>query len=530
MSQVLESLEERIKRNSLPSEAADVAAARLSVMRSAQPESFDYIDSKHYLDELLTFPWEDQASGALDAAKAREVLDLGAYGPQRIPDDIAEYFAAMTSEGGPANVAEWPVPVLLGPAGIGKRTLARKFGQVTGRPVEIIQLELTENDSDLFGVPNDRVRGRSGSIVQALNRANRRDAIIVLAGVEWAVRSWQDHGLHLIRFVFDPAERARFRDRFLDVEMDLSQTLFVLTALSLDVLPPEIATRVFGVEWAGYTKSRKVETISTSILPKLLERYGLANEDFQIVNEGIESIIDEYTNDAGFEQAEIVLDLLCRKAAGARSTGKSFPSPVDAEAIQQQLGTPRTYGDQIRALVRPGMAKGVALSAEGAAVETIEVAVVPGSEGFGPVGAVNEAVAKIIDLSYHYIRSRMTEMDISARQLYEYAYRVNLPGYPNEVSVQSLGLAVVVAFLSQIRDRLVDPELALVGEITLNGRIVGSPGLQHLILAAHRSGIRRVVIPGESQQDLYDLPPDLANDIAIIPVDDAEQAIRVALE
>ncbi len=530
MSQVLESLEERIKRNSLPAEAADVALARLSVMRSAQPESFDYIDSKHYLDELLTFPWEDRSAGAFDGAKAREVLDLGVYGPRKIPDEITDYFAAMTGEGAPATAAEWPVPVLLGPVGIGKRTLARRFGQVTGRPVEVIQLELTENDSDLFGMPNDRVRGRSGSIVQALNRTNRRDAIIVLAGIEWAVRSWQDHGLHLIKFLFDPAERSRFRDRFLDVEMDLSPTLFVLTALALDVLPPEVAPRAFAVEWAGYTKPRKVERVSTSIMPKLLERYSLATEEVQIVDEGVESIIDEYTNDAGFEQVEIILDILCRKAVAARSSQKSFPSPVDSEAIQHLLGAPRRYRDQIQALVRPGMAKGIALSAEGAAVETVEIAVVPGSEGFGPVGSVNEATAKMIDLSYHYIRSRMTEMDISARQLYEYAYRVNLPGDPNEVSVQSLGLAVVVAFLSQIRDRLVDPELALVGEMTLNGRVIGSPGLQHILLAAHRSGIRRIVIPGASQQDVYDLPPDLTGDIAIIPVDDAEQAIRVALE
>jgi ATP-dependent Lon protease len=312
--------------------------------------------------------------------------------------------------------------------------------------------------------------------------------------------------------------------------MDISQALFVLTGLGLEALPPEVASRVFAVEWAGYARSRKVEIASTSILPKLLERYSLANDDFQIVDEGIASVIDEYTNDSGLEQVEIVLDVLCRKATAAKSADKPLAEPIDSEAIQRLLGKPRRYLDQIQALVRPGMAKGVALSAEGAVVEVVEIAVVPGAEGFGIVGSANDAVGKMIDLSYHYIRSRMTEMDISARQLYEYAYRVNLPGYPNEVSTQSLGLAVVVAFLSQIRDRLVDPELALVGEMTLNGRVVGGPGLQHMLLAAHRNGIRRLVIPGECREDLDDLPADLTNDIAIIQVDDAEQAIRIALE
>ena len=354
--------------------------------------------------------------------------------------------------------------MLLGPAGIGKRTLARRFGQVTGRPVEIIQLELTENDSDLFGVPNDRVRGRSGSIVQALNRANRRDAIIVLGGIEWAVRSWQDHGCISSSFCSIRPRRSRFRDRFLDVEMDLSQTLFVLTALALDVLPPEVASRVFAVEWAGYTKPRKVERVSTSILPKLLERYSLANEDFQIVDEGVESIVDEYTNDAGFEQAEIVLDLLCRKAAAARSAGKPFPSPVDSEAVQQLLGAPRRYGDQIQALVRPGMAKGIALSAEGAAVETVEVAVVPGSEGFGPVG-FRQRRGRQDSRSLLPLHQVQNDRDGHLR---ETALRVCVSRQFAWISQrpirQSLGLAVVVAFLSQIRDRLVDPELALVAK------------------------------------------------------------------
>ena len=530
MTQVSEDLEEQINQNSLPAEAADIAAARLAVLQSAAPDSFDHIDSKYYLTELLDFPWGDPPASTFDAAMARETLDIGFYGPRTIPDDLADYLAAMAGDGGTALAADWPVPVLLGPAGIGKRTLARRLGKVTGRPVEIIQMDLTENDSELFGVPSDRVRGKAGSIVRALNRARRRDAIIVLAGIDWAVRSWSDHGLTLMKFLFDPDERRHFRDRFLDVEMDLEEVLFVLTSPGIDVLPPEVSSRVFAVEWAGYTRSRKVEIAVTVVLPNLLERYSLTNEEFQILDEAVESVVDRYTNDSGLEQVEFVLDALCRKAAAAKPAGKPISVPIDSEVVQQLLGKPRRYGDQIQVLVRPGMAKGVALSAQGAVIEVVEVAVVPGTEGFGPVGSPSDAVARVIDLSYHYIRSRMTEMDISARQLYEYAYRVNLPGYPNEISAPSLGLAVVVAFLSQIRDRLVDPELALVGEMTLNGRVIGGPGLQHMLLAAHRNGIKRLVIPGECREDLDDLPADLSSSIAIIEVDDAEQAIRVALE
>lgn len=530
MSLTPEALEKQYEQNSLPPEAAEIAGVRIAVLRSAEPESFDHIDSKYYLSELLGFPWEDPPASDFDADAARELFDLGVYGPRTIPEETAEYFAGIYGKGAAVPVAEWPVPVLIGPDGVGKRTLARRFGEATGRPVEIINLQLTENDSDLFGVTNDRVRGRPGSIVRALNRARRRDAIVVLAGLDWAVRTWQDHGLYLIKFLFDPGERRHFRDRFLDVEMDLSQTLFVLTALRLESLPPEVAPRLFPVEWAGYTKSRKLELASSSLIPKLLARYSLKSDDFQIIDEGVESIIDEYTNEAGVAYLELILEALCRKAATLASSGRSITSPVDPEAIRTLLGRPRRYRAETKVLVRPGMAKGIALSPEGASIEVAEVALVPGSEGFGAAGNANDSVVRMIDVAYHYIRSRMTEMDISARQLYEYAYRVNMVGLANDVSSQSLGLAVVVAFLSQIRDRLVDPELALIGETTLNGRVIGDSGLQHMLLAAHRNGIRRLLIPRETQEDLEELPPTLSTDISIVQVDDAEQAIRVALE
>ena len=514
----------------LPQEAAAIVAARLAIMKSTEPDSFEYLDSHQFLLELLAVPWGEPPVVKSDPV-TRDVFDLGVYGPQAIPDDITDYVNALTGGQGTRAVAEWPVPILLGPAGVGKRTMARKFGQAMGRPVEIIQMELTDSDSDLFGFANDRVRGRSGAIYRALRRAEQLDAIVVLAGFDWAVRAWQDHGLGLLKFLFDPNERYRFRDRFLDVEMNISQVLFILTAGGLEGVPVEFFSRVFAVEWAGYTNPRKVEISSAAILPKLRDRYSLTEDDFMMVDSDMESLIEDYTNDAGMEQVEIVLDILCRKAAAAKSVGLPLCELFTSEAVHSLLGPPRRYGYPIRVpVVRPGIVKGLAMCPEGALVEVIEVAVVPGAEGFGVVGSGNEMIVKMVDLAYHHIRSRMTEMDISARQLYEYAYRANLAGSANEISAHSLGLAIVVAFLSQIRDRVVDPELALVGEITLNGSVIGGPGMQHMLLSAYRNGIRRLVVPGECREDLVELPSDLGAEISIIEVDDVEQAIRIALE
>lgn len=524
-----EALEAKIKENSLPPEAAEVATVRLSMLRTAAPDSFEHVDGRHYLNELLAVPWAEPPAAAVDLDGLRKAVDLGAYAPQSLNETMVEFLAELYSRGAAALPADRPTPVLIGPPGIGKRTLARKIGEAIGRPVEIIDLRLTENDSDVFGASTDRVRGRPGWIVRALQRAGRRDAVIVFAGVEWAVRSWPDHGLRLLRFVFDPAERRHFRDRFLDVDMDLSQALIILTTSSLQFLPPEVENEIVALEWAGFTRRRKIELAKSTLIPDLQERHGLTDEDFFTSDESLGVLIDEYTDEAGVADLQRQLGELCRKVAASAAAGKPTPQPIEPEGIRKLLGPPRSYGAEGQVFVRPGMTKGLVETSAGASLQVVEVAVVPGTEGFGSAGQVSDALARIVDVAYHYVRSRMTEMDISARQLYEYAYRVNVRGQADEAESPMLGLAVAVAFVSQIRDRPVDPELALVGEITLNGKVLGAPGLQHKMLAAHRNGIRRVVLPKENLHDLEELPDELKAEIAVIAVDDVEQAIRVAL-
>lgn len=530
MSLALEALETKFKQNSLPPEASEAAALRLGLLRSAAPDTFEHVDTRHYLTELLTFPWDKPPQTRVDVGKLNEALELGAYAPAGMTEALAEFLADIYGGEQAGLPASHPTPVLAGPPGIGKRTLARKIGKAIGRPVEIIDLRLTENDADLFGVPTDRVRGRPGLLIRALQSAGRRDAVIVLAGMDWAVRSWQDHGMNLLKFVFDAEERRRFRDKFLDVDIDLSSVLFVITIGSLQYLPPEVFGEILPLEWAGYTKRRKVEIALADMIPALLAKHSLTSAEFQIVDEAVEVLIEDYSDEAGLTELGVLLDRLCRKVAAGKAAERSAPAPIDAEAIRTLMGPPRNYGAQGQVLVRPGMAKGLVETPAGAALEVVEIAVVPGAEGFGSAGQVGDTLARMVDVAYHYLRSRMTEMDISARQLYEYAYRVHVRGLGGDADTPSLGLAVVVAFMSQIRDRLVDPEMALIGEITLNGRVLGAPGLQHKLLAAHRNGIRRVVLPKENQEDLDELPGELRAEMTVVAVDDVEQAIRVALQ
>ncbi len=525
-----EDLQKRLDKLALPEEATATARARAASIQGVEATSLEYVDTYYYLDHLLRLPWDPPPKTKVDVLALSERLRMGHFAPEFIHEGLVEFLASAYSEPTDGRLGKLPVPVLAGPEGTGKRTLGRKIGSAIGRPVEVVDLRLMASDAELFGTMSDRGRGHPGAIVEALQRADRRDAVLVLANLEWAVRTWEDHGLSVISLVFNDGERERFRDRFLDVEFDLSDVLFVITTNALDFLPPEVYTRLLPVECTGYVKARKLELIQEEILLSLMEKHGLAAADFDLQADAAEVLVTEYALEAGVAILAAALDEACRKVAAGKLLNRPPAELIDAQAIRALLGVPRKYFGSLHRLGQPGMAKGILGSIEGASVEVMEVATVPGSRGFTIVGQQADEMSRVFDVTYNFVRSRMTELDISARQLYEYGYTFNHRITSDNRDAPSMSLAVLVSLVSALRDKLVDPELALTGDMALGGKVLGVPGLDHKLLAAHRHGIRRMIIPRANEPDLDDLPNTLASDMSIITVDEVEHALRVALQ
>ena len=525
-----EELQLRLDTLALPEEARATARARAASIRGVEPASLEYVDTQYYLDHLLRLPWGPAPETRVDPLMLPDQLRMGHYTPEFVHEALVEFLASAYA--GPTNgaLSRLPVPVFAGPEGTGKRTLGRKIGAAIGRPVVVVDLRLMASDAGLFGAMSDRGRGQPGAIVEALQQAGRRDAVVVLANIEWAIRTWEDHGLSVINLVFNEGERRRFRDRFLDVEFDLSDVLFALTTNALDFLPPEVYARALPVECTGYVAARKLELVEEQILPALLAKHGLEPSDFDLQAEAAQVLVTEYALEAGVAVLEAVLDEACRKVAAGKLLKHEAPEQIDPEMVRKLLGVPRKYHGAMEQLGQPGMAKGILGSIEGASVEVLEVATVPGSRGFMVTGQQVDEMSRVIDIAYNFVRSRMTELDISARQLYEYGYTFNhrIPGDNRDAPAMSL--AVLVALVSALRDKLVDPELALTGDMALGGKVLGVAGLDHKLLAAHRHGIRRMIIPKSNEPDLDDLPDTLANEMSIVTVVDVEQALRVALQ
>ncbi len=525
-----ENMQKRLDTLTLPQEATATARSRVASIQGMDPTSLEYVDTHYYLDHLLRLPWGEAPATKVDPLTLDEQLRMGHYTPEFVQEALVEFLASAYAKPTNGGRARLPVPVLAGPEGTGKRTLGRKIGAAIGRPVEVVDLRLMASDAGLFGAMSERGRGQPGAIVNALQQAERRDAVVVLANVEWAIRTWEDRGLSVINLVFNANERTRFRDRFLDVEFDLSSVLFVITTNALDFLPPEVYSKVLPVECTGYVTTRKLKLLEEQLLPALLAKHGLAKDDFDLQADAATVLVKEYAHEAGVAILEAVLDEACRKVAAGKLLKKTPLERIDPEAVRELLGVPRKYLGTLDQLGQPGMAKGILGSIEGASVEVLEVATVPGSRGFTVAGQQLDEMGRVIDVAYNFVRSRMTELDISARQLYEYGYTFNHRVAGDNRDAPAMSLAVLVALVSALRDKLVDPELALTGDMALGGKVLGVGGLDHKLLAAHRDGIRRMIIPRANEPDLDDLPDSLASEMSIITVGDVEQALRVALQ
>ena len=525
-----EDLQKRLNEVALPAEANATARARAASIEDLEPTSLEYVDTYYYLDHLLRLPWSSVPETKIDVLSLSKKLQMGHFAPRFVHESLVEFLASYCSTPKRLGISKPDVPVLVGPEGTGKRTLGKKIGTAIDRPVEIVDLRLMGSDSGIFGTISDRGRGHPGAIVNALQRAGRRDAVVVLANVEWAIRSWENHGLSMINLVFDERERERFRDRFLDVEFNLSDVLFVLTINALDFLPPEVYAKLLPIECPGYTKTRKLDLIQQELLPSLLEKHNITEDDFALQADAAEVLVTDYALEPGVTILQSALDEACRKVAAGKLLKRSPPAKIDPEVLRGLLGIPRKYHAALGRLGQTGMAKGILGSIEGASVEIIEVATVPGSRGFTVVGQQVDDVGRIIDIAYNFVRSRMTELDLSARQLYEYGYTFNHRISPDNHDAPSMSLAILVSLVSALRDKFVDPELALTGDMTLRGKVVGVPGLEHKLLSAQRHGIRRMIIPKANEPDLDDLPDTLANEMSIVTIDEVEQALRIALQ
>jgi ATP-dependent Lon protease len=528
-------MRERIAKAGLPAEAqreADRELARLERIPSASPESSVI---RTYLELLVSLPWNVSTEGELDVASARQILDDDHYDLDKVKKRIVEHLAVrrLRQERGLGEARREPILCFVGPPGVGKTSLGHSIARAMGRKFVRASLGGVHDEGEIRGHRRTYIGAMPGRIINAIRRAESNDPVFMLDEVDKIGADWRGDPSSALLEVLDQEQNKDFRDNYLDVPFDLSRVMFITTANTLDTVPPALRDRMEVLHISGYTEAEKVQIAVRFLVPKQLDAHGLRAEEVSLGPEALRLLIREYTREAGVRNLEREIAGVFRRAAaliaGGEVGAEALPIVVDEERVRDALGKRRFFDDTAERIDRPGVATGMSWSPTGGEIIFVEAAAVPGKGELRLTGQLGEVMRESAAAALSYLKTRAAAIGIPRSKFEENDIHVHIPAGAQPKEGPSAGVTVLAAMASILTGKPVRDDLAMTGEITLRGRVLPVGGIKEKVLAAHRAGIRRVLIPRRNEVDLDDIPPDLRQQLDIVLVDSIDDVVRQAL-
>ena len=528
-------MRERIAKAGLPPEArreADRELARLERIPSASPESSVI---RTYLELLVSLPWNVSTEGELDVAGARKILDDDHHDLDKVKKRIVEHLAVrrLRQDRGLGEARREPILCFVGPPGVGKTSLGQSIARAMGRKFVRASLGGVHDEGEIRGHRRTYIGAMPGRIINAIRRAESNDPVFMLDEVDKIGADWRGDPSSALLEVLDPEQNKDFRDNYLDVPFDLSRVMFITTANTLDTVPPALRDRMEVLQISGYTEAEKVQIALRFLLPKQLDAHGLLPEEVSLAAEALRLLIREYTREAGVRNLEREIAGVLRRAAALIAGGEvgpdALPIVVDEERVRDALGKRRFFDDTAERIDRPGVATGMSWSPTGGEIIFVEAAVVPGKGELRLTGQLGEVMRESAAAALSFLKTRAGALGIPRSAFEENDIHVHIPAGAQPKEGPSAGVTVLAAMASILTGKPVRDDLAMTGEITLRGRVLPVGGIKEKVLAAHRAGIRRVLIPRRNEVDLDDIPPDLRQQLEIVLVEAIDDVLREAL-
>jgi ATP-dependent Lon protease len=550
-------LRKRIEAAGLPEEArreAERELGRLSSVPAASPEHGMIVT---YLEWMASLPWSKLAGGAIDMLRARQVLDEDHYDLAKVKDRILEYLAvkklrqerapvpapggpAVPSPAGPApaepprvtgdSPAREPILCFVGPPGVGKTSLGQSIARALGRQFVRMSLGGVRDEAEIRGHRRTYIGALPGRIVQGLRRAEIRDPVFMLDEIDKIGADWRGDPSSALLEVLDPAQNHTFVDHYLGVPFDLSQVLFIATANTLDTIPAPLRDRMETLVLSGYTDEEKVGIARQYLIPKQLAAHGLAADELTFEPEAVRAIVRGHTREAGVRGLEREIATVVRKVARRVAEGHREPVRITPEAVGELLGRPRFQDEVAERTTRPGVATGLAWTPTGGDVLFVEATMMPSREDrLLLTGMLGDVMRESAQAAVSYVWSNAAALDIDPELFEGKAIHVHVPAGAIPKDGPSAGVTMVTALASLATRRPVRSEVAMTGEITLRGKVLPVGGIKEKVLAAHRAGIRTVILPSRNQRDVEDVPEELRRQLELVFVDDAGEVLRHAL-
>jgi ATP-dependent Lon protease len=519
-------LEKRVKRKKMPKEVSGKARHELKKLKMMTPMSAEATVVRNYIDWLISLPWYNRSKVSSDIEKAQQILDEDHYGLEKPKERILEYLAVQSL----VKKTRGPILCLVGPPGVGKTSLAKSVARATGREFVRLSLGGVRDEAEIRGHRRTYIGAMPGKIIQSLRKATVTNPVFCLDEVDKMSMDFRGDPSAALLEVLDPEQNYAFSDHYLDVEYDLSDILFITTANTLPDIPLPLQDRMEIIRLPGYTEIEKFNIAKKFLIPKQIENNGLNPEMVRFSDNAVYAIIRDHTREAGVRNLEREISSVCRKVAKEvlkqRNRGKEEKrETITATSIRKYLGVPQYRHGQIETEAQVGIVTGLAWTQFGGELLFVESVIMPGKGEINVTGKLGDVMKESARAAISYVRSRADQFNIDQKFHEKYDIHIHVPEGATPKDGPSAGIAMCTSIISALSRLPVDHNVAMTGEITLRGRILPIGGLKEKILAAHRGGIRRVLIPKENEKDLKDIPPSVAKQVRIFPVESMDEVV-----
>jgi ATP-dependent Lon protease len=517
-------LEEKIKRTKLSKEAREKAQHEIKKLRQMSPMSAEATVVRNYLDWLLSIPWNKKSKIKKDLTLAEQILDADHFGLEKVKERIVEYLAVQQR----ANKLTGPILCLVGPPGVGKTSLGKSIAKATGREFVRVSLGGVRDEAEIRGHRRTYIGSMPGKVIQSMRKAKTSNPLFLLDEVDKMGADFRGDPSSALLEVLDPEQNHAFNDHYLEVDYDLSNVMFITTANTLNI-PPPLMDRMEIIRIAGYTEDEKVEIARKHLIPHAVVKHGLEPKEWSIDDEALLTLIRRYTREAGVRSLERELSTLIRKAVKELTIKKTQSVEITDKNLPDYLGVPKYRYGEVEDVDQVGVVTGLAWTDVGGELLTIESAIMPGKGKMTVTGNLRDVMKESISAAASYVRMRSAAFGIEPPMFDKRDIHVHVPEGATPKDGPSAGVAMVTAIVSVMTGIPVHRDVAMTGEITLRGRVLPIGGLKEKLLAAHRGGIKTVLIPEENAKDLVEINDSIKSGLDIIPVSRMDEVLARAL-
>jgi len=522
----LEDLEKRVIGAKMPKEARKKADAELKKLKLMSPMSAEATVVRNYIDTLVNLPWAKKTKIKHDLVHAEDVLNEDHYGLEKVKDRILEYLAVQQR----VDKVKAPILCLVGPPGVGKTSLGQSVARATGRKFVRMALGGVRDEAEIRGHRRTYIGSMPGKVLQSLTKVGTRNPLFLLDEIDKLGMDFRGDPSSALLEVLDPEQNHTFSDHYIELDFDLSDVMFIATSNSMNI-PPALLDRMEVIRLSGYTEDEKLNIASKYLLPKQCKNNGVKDEELDITESALRGIIRYYTREAGVRSLEREISKICRKVVKGLSLKKyEGQVVVNEENLNDFLGVRRYDFGMAEKQDQVGQVVGLAWTEVGGDLLTIEAAVMPGKGTILRTGSLGDVMKESVEAARSVVRSRSRRLGIKDEMFEKRDIHIHVPDGATPKDGPSAGIAMTTAFVSALTGIPVKAGVAMTGEITLRGEVTAIGGLKEKLLAAHRGGIKTVLIPEENVKDLQDIPENVKNNLDIVPVKWIDKVLEVALQ